>query len=823
MAFNIIITDAGRAELINANHTGTAPVAITHVALSAQPFTPTKGLSALPHESRRLSSIAGETVAPDTISVTVKDESSHAYTVHGFGLITEHGTLLAVYSQAEPIIEKSGPTTLLLTTDIVLADIDAAHLSFGDISFSNPPASLTTPGVVTLSNSTESNAQNQAATPRAVKAANDNANTRLAKSQNLSDIPSPGQARSNLGLGASATMSTTASRTSTSTTTVLQAKAMNDHRQSGDHDGRYVQRSQNLSDLTNAATARNNLGLGAAATRGVGENTHDVMAVGAFGLGDRAVNPGNRFSNDFNFSDIPSGFYTIAGEWVNGPLGNAIHTGMLFHLKRSFNNQDIQWFFRNGSAAHIYYRSGNANTGAWGDWQELYHNGNLSPVETERVITTGDGLTGGGNLSSNRTISVDGTVIRTTGSQSISGEKRFTGGVNISNAGFNQHLSLRRGDLGTNVTITTAGNGRLQFNPIGGVEGVEFANMSVAADSFSGNLNASDLSSGLVSMARLPVGSSRGELMEVGAFGLGEPWMQPDYPRSNINADPSLIPSGIYRVTSGVSNTPLNATGVVLVAQYNSDTTEMMFFARGSSPRLYTRWYNNGWGDWVEQYNTGNLNPVETSRQINAGNGLTGGGNLTANRTISLDGATITSLGKADSAVQPDRSITAGNGLAGGGNLAGNRTISMGTPGTIGHDTNNNASGSTHTHTVKQAAFGNTRDGVNDGGFVTPETLHGAFLGPSASHSARGYQRLPGGLLFQWSFTNAIAAGQSQTLNFPITYPSEVFCIGLAVYRTANAAHENNSCSFAFNGRSSVIVRNNADTNKTIYVTALGI
>src|SRR5690606_14095607 len=37
---------------------------------------------------------------------------------------------------------------------------------------------------------------------------------------------------------------------------------------------------------------------------------------------------------------------------------------------------------------------------------------------------------------------------------------------------------------------------------------------------------------------------------------------------------------------------------------------------------------------------------------ITAGSGLTGGGNLTANRTIALDAASIASLGKADTALQ---------------------------------------------------------------------------------------------------------------------------------------------------------------------------
>lgn len=266
MALNITVTNAGRAELINADHTGTGPVTITHVAFSSSVFTPSKTLTELPEEIKRVSSIAGEVVADDTISVTAKDEGTDAYSVHSIGLISEYGTLFAVYSQPAPIIEKSRPTTLLLTIDIILADLPSASLTFGDISFSNPPASLTTPGVVTLSNATDSSAQHQAATPRAVKAANDNADTRLAKSQNLGDLPSPSQARSNLGLGAAATMGTTASRSSSSTSIVLQAKAMNDHRQSGDHDSRYPQRGNNLSDLPDARQARINLGLGASAT-----------------------------------------------------------------------------------------------------------------------------------------------------------------------------------------------------------------------------------------------------------------------------------------------------------------------------------------------------------------------------------------------------------------------------------------------------------------------------------------------------------------------------------------------------------------------------
>ena len=68
---------------------------------------------------------------------------------------------------------------------------------------------------------------------------------------------------------------------------------------------------------------------------------------------------------------------------------------------------------------------------------------------------------------------------------------------------------------------------------------------------------------------------------------------------------------------------------------------------------------------------------ANSSVTVSAGTGLTGGGNLTANRTVSLNAASIASLAKADSAVQPSRSITAGTGLSGGGDLSANRILSL--------------------------------------------------------------------------------------------------------------------------------------------------
>lgn len=46
------------------------------------------------------------------------------------------------------------------------------------------------------------------------------------------------------------------------------------------------------------------------------------------------------------------------------------------------------------------------------------------------------------------------------------------------------------------------------------------------------------------------------------------------------------------------------------------------------------------------------------------------------------------------------KTISAGNGLTGGGDLSANRTISMGTPSTVGPTTSNTISGTTHTHSL---------------------------------------------------------------------------------------------------------------------------
>ncbi|PFH10989.1 hypothetical protein BCF11_3427 [Collimonas sp. PA-H2] len=151
----IIITNAGRAALVNAEHNGTAPLKITEIGITAAVFTVGKETIALPGEIKRIKTISGEVVAPDTMHVTVRDDSSDTYTMRGIGYWLSNGVLLGVYSQPEPILQKSTQSMMLLAADVVFADIKATSLTFGDANFTNPPATVDRQGVTELATGDE--------------------------------------------------------------------------------------------------------------------------------------------------------------------------------------------------------------------------------------------------------------------------------------------------------------------------------------------------------------------------------------------------------------------------------------------------------------------------------------------------------------------------------------------------------------------------------------------------------------------------------------------------------------------------------------------
>ena len=77
-------------------------------------------------------------------------------------------------------------------------------------------------------------------------------------------------------------------------------------------------------------------------------------------------------------------------------------------------------------------------------------------VYTSRTISTSDGLTGGGDLSADRTLSVDSTVVRTTGAQTIGGTKTFSSTIG--------------GDITGNAATVTGGVYTTGTQTIGGAK-----------------------------------------------------------------------------------------------------------------------------------------------------------------------------------------------------------------------------------------------------------------------------------------------------------------------------------------------------------------
>ena len=152
---NIIVTDAGLAEVINAEQTGTAPVVLTEVGLGAGQYTPSADQTALKSEFKRLSTIAGGSIGDNAIHLTASDESDDAYTVYEFGIYTASGTLFAVFSQPVAILQKAAAAHALLAMDIVVTNIDPDSVAVGDTNFQLNSATTTKQGIVELATAAE--------------------------------------------------------------------------------------------------------------------------------------------------------------------------------------------------------------------------------------------------------------------------------------------------------------------------------------------------------------------------------------------------------------------------------------------------------------------------------------------------------------------------------------------------------------------------------------------------------------------------------------------------------------------------------------------
>ena len=171
-ALPLIITTAGLARFTAAQVDDDIDLGITSFGLTDQTFVAAPTLTALPGQFREVDTISGEAVGDNIVHMIVRDAAELSYTVRGFGLFLEDGTLFAVYGQEEPLFEKAAATTMLLAVDMAFPTGDVSSITFGDTNFLNPPATTARAGVVRLATPAEAIAgtSNQiAVTPSALR------------------------------------------------------------------------------------------------------------------------------------------------------------------------------------------------------------------------------------------------------------------------------------------------------------------------------------------------------------------------------------------------------------------------------------------------------------------------------------------------------------------------------------------------------------------------------------------------------------------------------------------------------------------------------
>lgn len=130
-----------------------------------------------------------------------------------------------------------------------------------------------------------------------------------------------------------------------------------------------------------------------------------------------------------------------------------------------------------------------------------------------------------------------------------------------------------------------------------------------------------------------------GRVLKVGDFGVGEPiWIS-----QGQNLNDFITPGEYIQATNANAipelNYPVQLAGALKVFKTTGNGFVQEYTTHGSTRRKFLRGRNDDgtWSSWVEFYHTGNdASLVKTSRTISTGTGLTGGGPLSVNRTISL-------------------------------------------------------------------------------------------------------------------------------------------------------------------------------------------
>lgn len=180
---------------------------------------------------------------PETYKPQLQEGSGRTQTIR----------MILIVSSTSAITLKIDPSVVLATRQYVddrvieVKNYVDSKIAAHEQSRNHPDATTGDKGFVQLNSSVASDSEAQAATPKAVKIAMDNASARLAKELNLADLTNPALARQRLQLGDSATKNTG--------TTAGTIAAGDDARITG-----AMQKDQNGADISNVAMFLKNLG-----------------------------------------------------------------------------------------------------------------------------------------------------------------------------------------------------------------------------------------------------------------------------------------------------------------------------------------------------------------------------------------------------------------------------------------------------------------------------------------------------------------------------------------------------------------------------------
>jgi hypothetical protein len=232
--------------------------------------------------------------------------------------------------------------------------------------------------------------------------------------------------------------------------------------------------------------------------------------------------------------------------------------------------------------------------------------GNLTGTATNannlfKSIIAGDGLSGGGNLTADRTLSVDATVVRTSGNQTIDGTKTFSAAVVLSTAGTAINHALRA-DRSILAGDGLSGGGNLTADRTLSVDATV---VRTSGNQTIGGTKTFSAAVVLSTAGTTTTHAIRGDRSISSGDGLSG--------GGNLTADRTLSVDATVVRTSGnqtIGGTKTFSAAVVLSTAGTTTT-----------------------------------HAIRGDRSISSGDGLSGGGNLTADRTLSVDATVVRTSG----------------------------------------------------------------------------------------------------------------------------------------------------------------------------------